>query len=70
MKMKEIREKSDAELKGILQINKEKLRSLRFKVAQKQVKDVRSLRDTKKDLARFFTEIKHRKEANQSKKSQ
>lgn len=61
MRMKELKEKNDAELKKLLQNYKEKYRSLRFKVAQKQVKDVRDLRQAKKDLARIFTEINLRK---------
>ncbi len=69
MKMKEIREKNEAELKKLGQNYKEKLRSLRFKVAQKQVKDVRELRDVRKDLARIFTETNRRqREKKQVKK--
>ena len=69
MKMKEIREKNEAELKKLCQNYKEKLRSLRFKVAQKQVKDVRELRDVRKDLARILTETNRRqREKKQVKK--
>jgi len=59
--MKEIKEKGDAELKKLKESTKEKLRSLRFKVGQKQLKDVRDLRQAKKDLARILTEINKRK---------
>ena len=62
MKMKEIREKSDPELKRLLQSQKEKLRSLRFKVSQKQLKDVRQLREVKRDVARLNTETKRRQQ--------
>ncbi|MFH1597475.1 MAG: 50S ribosomal protein L29 [Patescibacteria group bacterium] len=62
MKMKEIREKNDPELKRLLQSQKEKLRSLRFKVSQKQLKDVRQLREVKRDMARLNTETKRRQQ--------
>jgi len=68
--MREIREKSEPEIKRMIQAHKEKLRSLRFKVAQQQVKDVRSLRHTREDLARLLTELKSRqiKQTKQNKK--
>ena len=68
--MREIREKSEPEIKKMIQAHKEQLRSLRFKVAQQQVKDVRSLRQVREDLARLLTELKSRqiKQAKQDKK--
>lgn len=60
MKLKELREKSDAELQKLLKSFRESLREMHFKVANDQMKNVRSIRVTKKDIARILTLIKER----------
>ncbi len=58
MKIKELRSKSKAELKKILSESQEKLRKLRFDIANKQLKNVREMRKVKKDIARILTLLK------------
>lgn len=52
---KELREKSDGELRKMLQEERERVRELRFKVSQDQHKDVRELREARKLVARILT---------------
>lgn len=60
MKIKELKNRSQSELKNILEENREKLRQLRFDLASGKVKNVREIRKTKKDIARISTLIKTR----------
>lgn len=61
MKTKEIREKTENELKKDLVELRNKSAKLRFDVSAKQVKNVREIRKAKKDIARILTilETKH-----------
>ena len=58
MKIREIREKSKAELQKLLVENREKLRQLKFDLASGKVKNVRGIRQLKKDIARILTCLK------------
>lgn len=58
MDLKELKLKSLAELKSLLAEMREKLRDLRFKLAQDSHKDVREIRVVKKNIARILTLIK------------
>jgi len=55
MKTTELRQKSKSELEKLLQENREKLRQLRFDLAAGKVKNVREIREIKKDIARILT---------------
>jgi ribosomal protein L29 len=55
MKIKELRMKSEKELTLLLASSREKLRDLKFKAANKQLKDVREIRDVKKLIAQVLT---------------
>ena len=55
MEFKELKQKPTGELKKILSENLEKLRDLRFKVAAKQLKNIREIRVVKKLNARILT---------------
>ena len=55
MKIKDLRTKSDKELKTLLASEHESLREAGFKVAQKQLKNVRKIRDTKCNIAQIMT---------------
>jgi len=58
MKIKEIREKNENELKKNLVELRNKLAKMRFDISAKQVKNHRDIRITKKDIARILTLIR------------
>ena len=51
MKAKELREQSENQLQVLVKDNKEKLKSLRFSLANKQLKDYSEIKKTKKVVA-------------------
>lgn len=55
MDFKEIMTKSEEDLKKILEDSREKERELRFKDSNKQLKNVREIRQQKKIIARILT---------------
>ncbi len=55
MKIKELRQKKIADLHKLLKSNREELRSLRFSISSEQEKNVRKMRDVKKDIAKILT---------------
>ncbi len=55
MKANELRQKSEEELKEILEQDREKLRQLRFDLASGKVKNVREIRSKRRDIARILT---------------
>jgi len=61
MKAKEIREKSENELKKDLVELRNKSAKLRFDISAKQVKNHREIRKIKKDIAKILTILKTKK---------
>lgn len=61
MKISELREKTDVELARMLAENRNKVRDLRFKVAARQLNDVREIREARKAIAQILTLIRSRK---------
>jgi large subunit ribosomal protein L29 len=59
MELKELKKKSDADLRKILGDSREKLRDLRFKDANKQLKNVRELRMVRRTIARILTLLRN-----------
>jgi len=55
MKISEIKQRSEKELKDILKKKREMLRQLRFNLAAGKVKNIREIRITRKDIARMLT---------------
>jgi len=55
MKISEIRQKSKKELEIMLLERRERLRNLRFDLASGKVKNVREIRELKKEIARVLT---------------
>jgi len=53
-----IQKKSEKELQTILAEKREQLRVARFKVAQRALKNVREIREIRKDIAQLLTAIK------------
>jgi large subunit ribosomal protein L29 len=58
MKVKEIREKTDNELKNLVRENKEKLKKLRFSLANRQLKNTQEISEAKLTIARAQTILK------------
>lgn len=61
MDFKELKTKKVSELHGILAEGREKLRELRFKDSNKQLKNIREIRAIKKNNARTLTLINNNK---------
>lgn len=61
MKIQDLREKTEKDMDKILAAERERVRDLRFKVSQRQLKNLREVRSTKKTIARILT-IKKEKE--------
>lgn len=55
MEFKELKNKKKSELHLSLAESREKMRELRFKDASRQLKDVRAIREIKKDIAKILT---------------
>lgn len=70
MKIKEIREKSESQLQKMLSELRNKLREVRFKVASKQHKNYKELREIKQAIARVLTVINERRLAHLGSKGQ
>jgi len=70
MKTKELKEKSLKELEKILGDYRETLRKLRFDLASGKVKNVRKIREIKKDVARILTVINNKDNKNKEVKNQ
>jgi ribosomal protein L29 len=51
--LKELKLKSISELQRLLYLNREKLRDIRFKISQSQVKNIREIRVIKTRIARI-----------------
>lgn len=58
MKIRELRIKTEKELKENLINLRDKLRDLRFNLAGGKVKNIREIRQTKRDVARILTLLK------------
>jgi ribosomal protein L29 len=61
MEFKELITKNENELRRLLADNQDKLRELRFKDSNKQLKDVREIRSTKKLVAQINTLLNKQK---------
>jgi len=62
MKIALLRKKSKSELQRMLSSHQEKIRKLRFDLASGKVKNIREIRDLKKDIAKIFTILKEKKD--------
>lgn len=59
MKFTELRQQSKSELQKILEEKRNKLQELRFNLASGKVKNVREIREIKKDIARILTLLRN-----------
>jgi large subunit ribosomal protein L29 len=60
MQAKELKNKKEAELQKMLADLREKSRSLRFDLAAGKVKNVREVREIKKDIAKILTILRQK----------
>lgn len=58
--MSDFQKKSDTDLQKFVTEKREELRGLRFSAAGSGVRDVKGVRNAKKDIARALTEMKRR----------
>lgn len=58
MKVSELRQKPKEELEKLLRDWRERLRQLRFELVSGKVKNVKEIREIKKDIARILTILK------------
>ncbi len=58
MTLKELQQKTEAELRTILAEARERLRDLHFRVSQDAHKDVREIREVRTAIARILTLLK------------
>ncbi len=61
MDFKEINKKSEEDLTKLVEDAREKVRELRFKDSNKQLKNVREIRNLKKNIARILTILSNNK---------
>lgn len=64
MDIKDLLTKNESELQRLLAEQREKLQDLRFKDSNKQLKDVREIREVKTLVARILTILNSKKETN------
>jgi len=62
MKISEFKQKSKKELQRLLQNSQDKLRQLRFDLTSGKVKNVKEIRQVKKDIARILTILCQKKD--------
>ena len=60
MKIKELKQKNDAELTLDLAALQEKLREMRFKIFSQELKNSKQINETRKTIARIYTLLKER----------
>jgi len=61
MEFKELQTKNSDELLKLLNLNREKLRDLRFKDSNKQLKNIREIRELKQLIAQILTILNKKK---------
>lgn len=61
MKIQEIRKKTENDLQKLLADLQENVRSTRFKIISKEIKNHQVLRQAKKDVARILTVLREKK---------
>lgn len=65
MKFATIQKKSEKELHDLLEEKRAHLRTLRYKVGEGQLKDVREIRETKKIIAQVLTVLNQPEETEE-----
>jgi large subunit ribosomal protein L29 len=63
MELKELKKKTKAELQKMLIDSRDKLREMKFKDANRQLKNIREIRKLKREIARILTLLNQEKKA-------
>ena len=58
MKIKELRQKTEKELKDLLSENRFKIGQFKFDLVSKKIKNIGQLKELRKDIARILTILK------------
>ncbi len=58
MKLKELKQKEEKDLKELLPQYRNKLRELRFDIANRKLRNVKEIQEVKKTIARILTLLK------------
>lgn len=61
MKREELRKKKEEELEILLEQKRNQLRKLRFDLAERRLKNVNEIRNTKREIARILTILNEKK---------
>ena len=61
MKISVLRKKPEIELKTMLNSHKERLQKLRFDLVSGKIKNIKEIREIRKDIARILTILKNEK---------
>jgi large subunit ribosomal protein L29 len=61
MKIKELRQKTEKELTDLLKENQQKLGQLKFDLSAKKLKNVREIRELRKEIAKILTILHEQK---------
>ncbi len=66
MEIKELKKKKENDLHRLLAETRDKLRELRFKDANKQLKNIREIREGKKTVAKILTLLNLKKDSQKA----
>ncbi len=61
MKMQELQQRTESELARLLSDSRKRMRELRFNLSAGKVKNIREIRQLKKDIARALTTLRSKK---------
>jgi ribosomal protein L29 len=67
MELQDLNKKTDAELREMVRTMEHDIRTMRFQVANFQLKNVRDFRNTRKDIARINTILAQRAKVTNAK---
>jgi large subunit ribosomal protein L29 len=70
MKIKELRQKTEKELNDLLIENRNKIGQLKFDLSSKKLKNVREIRELRKEIAKILTLLKEKEKNNDIKKEE
>lgn len=68
MKIKELRQKTEKELRDLLNENRQKLGQLKFELASKKLKDVNEPKKLRRSIARILTILNDKKDVKNEEK--